>query len=277
MKHINNFVRIILIALCLVTVISLASCTADMENGNNTELGDRFLTELLNDDKNEAYELLKHSVNKEEFNNYWTNIRPVAYGATTYEMEQIGWKTNISNGITTRVSAFQVYFDNGETILLRVTTREDIEGIAGIYFSDVTAFLDQTDGFVSAGSIILIVVSLLSIAFVIWMFVDCLRRKIKRKVLWAILIFCGIRLTFTIGEQLGLNFFVGIVLQMNSIAADPSIKSVVAKFILPVGAILYFFLRKRLTIAPPVDTANDGENGENNESDETADTKENES
>lgn len=250
MKHTKLWTRVILVVVCLTTVISMISCVADMEIGNNTELGEQFLSYVINDDYDAAYALIKNTVNTTDFSNYWANIHFIAEGATAYDMEQIGWNINLSNGLTTRVAAYQVYFDNGKTALFRIVTRDDIDGIAGLHFSDVTDFLRHTDTFVPAVKIVLLVISVLSFAFVIWMFVDCLRRKIKYKVIWAILILFGFAFTITAGEQTGLNFALRFMIQRSTIAADPSIASVIIKLVVPVGAILYICLRKKITVVP---------------------------
>ena len=247
----------ILLSILMISLI-FASCSADMEVGNNTELSEQFLTYVMREDYDAAYTLVKTTVNTTDFSNCWTMIRVLAEGAKTYDVKQIGWNVSAKNGLTTCTTAYEVYFDNGKTMLLQVVTRNDIQGIAGITFSDVTDFLNYTDSFVPFVNILLIVVSILSFAFVIWMFVDCLRRKMKLKVLWAILIFLGIAFTIASGEQTGFKFAIGLMIESNSIVADPSIMSVITKFVVPVGAILYLCLRKRLTVVPNVlaDTAN---------------------
>ena len=250
MKHPHFWIRTALALLCLMAILTLVSCTADMDVGDNTELAEQFMDHIVKNERDAAYELVKHTTSSTDFAAYWTSIRSLVEGASSYEMEQIGWHVNMSNGITTRTTAYQIYFDNDKIALFRVITRDDIEGIAGAHFSDSTDFVQTTDAFVPVAKIVLLALSGLVIAFVIWMFVDCLRRKIRHKVLWAILIFFGFSFTLTVGEQSGFNFMVGLMLQTNSITADPSTLSIVTKIIVPLGAILYFCLRKKLTIVP---------------------------
>ena len=262
MKASKLYMRAVLVILCIFTLLSLTACTADMENGNNTELGNQFLTHMIKDDYDAAYDMLKETVTPQDFINYWSSVRAIVQGAGTYEMEQIGWHMNISNGVTTRVSAYQVDLDNGKTALLRITTCDGIEGIAGVHFSDITSFIAETDSYVPVMKIVILIVSVLLIAFVIWMFVDCLRRKIRYKVLWAILIFFGTAFTITAGEQAGLRFSLGLMLQTGSVAVDPAIRSVIFKFVLPVGAIVYFILRKTPALKPTVPQETEGKTEE---------------
>ncbi len=252
-KHMNRtrfLMRTVVFTLCLLLSVSLFSCSADMDIGNNTELGEQFVSCVIKDDYDSAYDLVKEAVGDAEFKDYWATLQPAVKGASSYEIEQIGWNINTTNGITTRTTAYQVYFDNEESFLLRITTRDDIGGIAGVHFSNISKFLSVTDRVVPTARVILTVISILSYGLVIWMFVDCLRRKIKQKVLWAIVVFFGVTITLTIGESLGLKFFIGLMLQNNTIVADPGIMAVSTKLVFPVGAIVYFFLRKKLTLIP---------------------------
>ncbi|MBR2011418.1 MAG: hypothetical protein IKA06_06715 [Clostridia bacterium] len=249
MKHIKHWGKIALLFLFAATAILLSSCKADMNIGNNTELGEYFITSVLDNDYDAAYALVESTVTPADFHDYWTMMRSVTKGATSYEMEQVGWNINTTNGITTRTTAYQVYFDNEKTVLLRIVTNDDIAGIAGLHFSDITDFVTTTNAYVPTVNVILFIASLLSIAFSIWMFIDCLRRKIKYKVLWAILTFCGVGFTLTFGKTGGLHFMAGLMFQINQIVADPGIMSVKINFIVPLGAILYFFLRKKTTVA----------------------------
>ena len=140
--------------------------------------------------------------------------------------------------------------DNGRTVLLRVVIRDGIEGIAGIHFSDITEFIHTTDTYVPVLQAIVMVFSLLCMAFTIWMFVDCLRRKMKYKVVWAILTVFGIALNLTVGETFSFSFHIGLFVQMSTVQADPGLVAVVTKLVIPVGAILYLCLRKKFTVEP---------------------------
>ena len=239
-----------LILMTLVLLAALISCTPDMDVGNNTELADQFMDHVIADDYDAAYGMVKATVSDPDFRAYWATVQTVADGAKTYEMKQIGWNLNRSNGVTTRTTAYQAELDNGRIVLLRVVTQDGIEGIAGIHFSDITDFLASTEAFVPTVRIILWVVSALAVAFTVWMLVDCLRRKMKYKVVWAILIFFGLCFTFTVGETSNFSFNVGLFFQTSSIEADPGLLAVVTKLVIPVGAILYLCLRKKFTVDP---------------------------
>ena len=236
----------LLLALSLTALLSLCACTADMDVGDNTILGKQFMDYVMADDYAAAYDMVKVTVSDGEFRAYWDVIQTVVDGAETYEMEQIGWQVRRANGLTARTTAYYVFPDNGRTVLLRVVTRDDIQGIAGIHFSDVTDFIRETDAFIPTVRIILWVLTGLCIAFTVWMLIDCARRKIKYKALWMILMFAGVAFTVTMGQSSSFTFSLGLFCNLWSINADPGLLAVVTEVVIPLGAILYLCLRKRL-------------------------------
>ena len=189
MKHKQLLLRALLLVLCMITLASLCACTADMEIGDNNELADRFLTCVLENDADGAYALVQNTASKVDFDSYWPTILPIVDGATSYEMEQIGWNIRTVNGNTTHTTAYQIYFNNEKIALLRITAADGIDGIAGLHFSDITNFVNTSTRVLPYAKGVLWTISALTIAFSIWMLVDCIRRKIKHKVLWILCIF----------------------------------------------------------------------------------------
>lgn len=240
-----------LLLTALVLLAVLVSCTPETDIGNNTELAGEFMDHVVAGDYTAAYAMVQATVTDTDFRPYWQSIQTAVEGTETYEMQQIGWNVNRSNGVTTRTTAYQVYLDNDRVILLRVVTQDGIEGIAGIHFSDITDFIRSTDTYVPVLQAVVFVVSLLCMAFTVWMFVDCLRRKMKYKVLWAILVVFGIALNITVGETASFSFNVGLFVQMSTVEIDPGLVAVVTELVIPVGAILYLCLRKKFTVQPP--------------------------
>ena len=240
-----------LLLAALLLLLTLTACLPDTDIGNNTELAEQFLDHVVANDYDAAYGMVKATVTDPDFRAYWSSIQTAAEGAETYELRQIGWQVNTSNGVTTRTTAYQVYLDNDCIVLLRVVTQDGIEGIAGIHFSDITEFIRSTDTYVPVLQTILLVFSLLCIAFTVWMFVDCLRRKMKYKAVWAILTVFGIALNVTLGESSSFSVNVGLFVQMSQAEVDPGLVAVVTRLVIPVGAILYLCLRKKFTVTPP--------------------------
>ncbi len=239
-------------ALFLLTFLLIAafcSCNPSTDIGEIDDLASLFLDKLIADDRDGAYDLVKQTVKSEDFVQYWSLMRVPAQGAKAYELEQIGWNVKISNGVSTKIAAFTVSFDTGRTMFFRITTLEGVEGIAGVSFHETTEFVSKTSAAVSVGNVISTVLFLLLTAFTVWMLVDCIRRRINKKALWIFIILIGATVSLTVGEKTGINFGIGIFTNVPKIVADPSILSMIFKLYLPLGAIVYFFSRKKLTAA----------------------------
>ena len=246
---IRRALPMLMIALVLLT--ALISCSPEVDYSGSIELSDQFMDHIIADDYDSAYGMVKATVTDSDFRDYWETIRSVAEGAETYTKLPVQRNVTRSGGVTTITTAYQVKLDNGRTVLLRVVTQDGIEGIAGIHFSDITEFIHTTDTYVPVLQAIVMVFSLLCMAFTIWMFVDCLRRKMKYKFVWALLTVFGIALNLTVGETFSFSFNIGLFVQMSTVQVDPGLVAVVTKLVIPVGAILYLCLRKKFTAEPP--------------------------
>lgn len=236
--------------LMLLLLLTLASCNAEERLEKNHGLGRAFMDHVLQNDYDGAYAMVKETVTEADFGAYWTTIVPAAEGAEHYEMTQTGWNLSTENGRSLTSTTYEVELDNSRTVLLRVVTAEDIEGIAGIHFSDVTDFLTSTAKYLPTLRVVMGVFSGLALLFMILMLVDCLRRKMRYKVLWIILILCGIGVTFSVGEGFSSEFFAGLMIEASTATADPWLRAVEVRLMVPMGAVLYLFLRKKFTVDP---------------------------
>lgn len=246
-RKIKDVARVLL---CLALVMLLSACGMDTDVSRNDGLAEQFVAYALQDDYTAAYDLCRNAGSNEDFRACWDILQMAVEGAETYEMHQVGWHTNMVNGVTTRTSTYRTTLDNGRILLLEFATEDGVEGLVGFHFSDATDFVEHTEAFVPVWDTVLAVFSILCHAFCIWLLVDCLRRKMKYKVLWAILCFAGVTLTVTVGESFGFNFMVGLQTSFSTISADIARMVTVTKVVIPVGAILYCCLRKRFTIPP---------------------------
>lgn len=249
------YTRPALILLCLLLALCLGACGVD--SAENDTLVEEFLGYVLEDNYAAAYGMVDVTSNEGEFRDYWRGMQNTVEGAESYEIQQTNWSVNYSDGLTTSNATYMVKFDNGKTALIWVETRDDIEGIARLHFSDVTDFLESTAVTVPVVGGVLAAISLLAMVFAVWMFVDCLRRRLRNKVMWAILICLGTVVTVTVGRTFSLDFNLGLMAIAGSATADPGLLSVVCKITVPLGAILYRCLRKKIEVVPgePADSA----------------------
>ena len=149
-----------------------------------------------------------------------------------------------------------------------IYTRDGIEGIAGLNFLDSTTFVKKTE-FLNVVNIFLIVFSIACFAFSIWMFVDCLKRCKKYKVLWAILTLGYTGFSLTTGPSTFKFFFrFSLLAGLTNVSTDRTALTVTLNVILPIGALIYCIIRKRLTRfskAPETNVTTENEANEHSE------------
>ncbi len=242
--------RKFILIICAILALSLlfSGCTPKEDSEKSRSLCETFLDYTIQNDYNAAYGMVSHVASEENFAPVWNEMRKVLKDSKSYELTQKNWYKNWNNGVTTTEVLFEVVTDNGKTCQVTIYTMDGVEGIARLQFLDSTEFVQKTS-FFPVVNIFLMIFSLLCVAFSIWMFVDCMKRRLTHKVLWAILTLFHVGASVTAGAS-GFNFQFKIffLFPMTNISAIPSALAVTIAVFLPIGALIYFFIRKRLTI-----------------------------
>ena len=244
---------VLIISVFILSLLALFSCDGFVEEmNNNDELGSLFIDSIAKNDYSTARSLMRNSASDTDFSAFWNETRKSFEGAKSYNMTNAGFYMNIDNGITTYRTSYKVETDNGSTLLFTVKTAKEFEGIYSVNFYDATDFINDTDRLIPTLNVVFIVISLLAIGFTLWMIIDCVRRNIRRKVLWIILNFIGLLFSFTFnyGGDVNFNFTIGLILRFSNITADIWTASVKASIVLPIGSLIYFLVRKKYTLKP---------------------------
>jgi hypothetical protein len=247
LKSIRKPLTICLLTLLAITVLVLSGCeSALIDNGMHRNECELYVNALLNEDF-EAAHAVTPALSKEEHRPYFEQFCKSFEGATSYELTQTGWKINTINGTTVKIAAYQIELDNGTTCQLTLQTTEGHEGISYINFNDSTKFIESTKD-VKNINIVLIVVSIVLMAFPLWMLIDCIKRKMLKKVWWIICILLSLSLTFTSGAGTSnFSFMLTLLFQPWAIKAIIPNETVSLTVVLPLGALIYFFRRKKLS------------------------------
>ncbi len=208
-----------------------------------------FIDHVIADEKEETYQMFNGMCSRADFEELWTSFRATADGADSADIHMTGFWFYTENGGDFFKGQYFVEYSNGSTMNLSLVFA-DGETIYQIIYLDVTDF--YADAVKTSGilNIVLGVYSLLVLAFCVWMIVDCARRPMKKKPLWIILIIAGVSLTLRIGEHSTFSFMIGLFVQSSSASVDLDYLAIATRIIVPVGAIVYFLMRKRLTVLP---------------------------
>ncbi len=254
--------------LTFVLVFSLGSCSVlETEQGNVIKAYcEDILDAILADDPETAYAVLADEANKENFLVAFGAMREYISGVETYQLVQKGWYTEIKNGISYYEATFEMT-TNADTYYVIGRT---VEGYERLFSFNISA--ESESDFVYTGTIttlsgtnplqwaVLLVAAALFI-FTIIMLIDCCKRKIKLKPMWIILILAGVFVfSITYGEgDLSFNTSIGLLFVHYSHLKLYPTGNFDFQLVLPAAAIVYFILRKRMTIEatvaeqPPID------------------------
>jgi hypothetical protein len=241
----------ILLVVCLIS--TLAGCGDKEKNEKVTRLTEGFLDAIIANDPDTAYSLMTSGVSRAEFDTFFSQIRKIFDGVKSYKLSQTGWYASIDNGITSYKVTFNMKADNGSEYQVETTITDGYENISYIHITS-TATAAPASPLLIPFKIIMPVISIATITFAVWMIVDCAKRKLSKKALWIIVILLGASVTLTVGNGFSINWMVGLAFASSSVKASGGALSI--RLAAPVGAIIYFIIRKKLTkstSAPVID------------------------
>ena len=103
--------KILSVFLVLLAVFTLFSCT---ENEELREQTTQMLDALIDNNFNDAYNLVSGITTKEQFQSVYAQMTDYIDGVTEYELSQVGINSSVQNGITS-VSATYLMKTNAKT------------------------------------------------------------------------------------------------------------------------------------------------------------------
>ena len=244
----RNLVR--LSALLLVTVLivlGLCSCTMKEDSAEAREICEDYFDAVIDNDFAAAYDIFDEISDADSFKDVWIYTRDVLENSQSYELKQEGWNSHTEKGVTLRQITFEIESDDEKTMY--VTVILDDEGIYSFNVLDSTEFINNTV-FVRVIGVIMTVISFALFGVTIWMIVDACKRKIKHKALWILLIIIGAWFEVAIGIEAGyFDFDFGLFFGIKTATAYTinQLQAIGVRIAVPIGTIIYFFIRKSLS------------------------------
>lgn len=226
----------------------LSDVTEDPQLRENTE---KMLDALIAEDFLGAYAVVMYSgITDSDFRQVYEQIVPLLAEVEAYELIPSYIGKNITNGVST--TSVRYMMTAGEQRFFVETARaEGHDGLVAFYIDTyIPVVTTGTLGNMQGANVlqwILLVIGMLGTAFVIWMFVDCCRHKLRRKWLWLLIIALGYLLISLIAtpEQFRVSFNVGAYLSYTSLVRY-STGGFTLRLVVPLGAVIYAALRKKL-------------------------------
>ena len=247
--------RIVPVQLVLTLLLALCGCDpreAIEENPAIRQGVDTVLKSLMAEDADSCYGAFNSEVSREAFDSAFALMCDVLQGIESYELTRSGYNYYNRNGVVTIQQSYWMISGEQE-FLVDAAIVEGAPGLKSFYITpkeQTTAYYTGTPGHMKDAGILQWVVLSLGVAsaiFILWMMVDCLRRKPRRMAVWLVAILLGavvFRLSYSAGS---INFRVnfGINLSLSSLIRYGN-GSFALNLLIPVGAIVYLIKRKQL-------------------------------
>jgi len=242
--------QILLLTLCLLlcAALPLSACAPVEDSQQARALGEAWIEYVIAEDKEAAYGMVSDLCSREEFSELWEYMRNAVGDSHEYEIKQTGWHWKSENGIAHSTVTYEITTDADRLLYLDILLADGREDLIGLYCVDSTDYADSTSA-LSVLGVLVTVIALAVAAFVIWMLLDCIKRPIKNKVLWIVVILLWLTVTVTYGAStFNFNFSVRIPLALSSLKRNLYAQVVTFNLAVPVGALIYFFKRKTLPL-----------------------------
>ena len=286
MKHIGK--KIVALVLTLVLALALAGCnqTEDWQTmlDSAEKLGELaedeslrqstqlMLDSLICDDFDGAYDLISSAVTKEQFQPLYDGLLPILQNVNSYELIASYKATKVTNDAG-YVAVRYLFVAQDLKLVVESTRQEGVDGLIGFRVNEyqettVTGTVGSMKG-ANAAQWIFLVIAVLEVGFILWMFVDCCRRKIRRKWLWLLLVALGsVALSVSVGSGFSCRMNVGLFLELYTALLRYNTGEVTLRLMVPLGAVLYLCFRKKLIaqvqeVPAMEETAHSGEEEEN--------------
>lgn len=236
----------LILLLCLCALLLFSACQGAKPDLDQKQADVAVLMDsVIANDKNAAVVFMEHVpiASQAQLDAFWNELLRIYDGASTYKIKFISWNTTYSftdqSSLTTVV--YQAKADTKACAEFKLTyDGEDL--LCGINVTDVT---ERSSPVIIIVRVLLILGFAASLALCIWMTVDCVKRPIRFKVLWIILIWVSVILQVSmIGTSFRFNFTFTVIPTWGSLLA--TVSSTLLRIPVPVGALIYRAVRKKI-------------------------------
>lgn len=241
-----------IIAVLILILVLLAGCSVNVRDHEDPQVRtycEGILDALIADDFQGAYAPFSGIYAESEFTGAYDQLREYMGGTEAYELELLSIRINttISNGEKTKVirSVYEMTHADRRTIVN--ISLQDQAGIVTFMLTpyehtdySATGTLGRMEG-ASPVQWLFLLLNAVSVGVAGYAVVDCFRRKPEKKLLWILVLLFGF---FTVGVTVSdsmfrMNFNLSWITAYSALIRYGS-GTMVARLMLPVGAIAYF-------------------------------------
>jgi hypothetical protein len=260
MKKIYVFAAILLI----LAAFGLNSCGGEgvpISAPEHEELACAFVDALLKNDAEAALPLIDEAhFSRENFETFFKNAGEYVGEFSSYENKGISDYTKAEqNGKPTESATF-LFDTDGADFYVGVARVVGVEKICGLSVYPTETGTITSMGGANALQWLVLILGIATIGFTAFVFVDCVRRKFKSKGTWCAIILLGVlSIGFTVSQAgFAPKAGFGLIISPSSLVTY-SLGGYTLSLVIPVGAIAYLVMRKRLLRPEEVQTDSDEE------------------
>ena len=235
-----------IILLCLCALLLFSSCNQLQPDLTDQQADmEKLMDCVIANDKQAATALMAHVPisNQAQMDAFWDELLRIYDGASTYEIKLVSWNTSYSftDQSTVTTVVYQAKADTKACAEFKLSY-DGKNLLRGVNVTDIT---ENHSPVIIIIRVLLILWFIASVALGVWMTVDCVKRPIRFKVLWIILIWISVILQVSmVGTSFRFNF------SFTLIPTWGVIQSTVSTFLLrvpvPVGSLIYLAVRKKI-------------------------------
>ena len=249
MKYRSKTVKVAVLFICLMlALVSLSSCGMVYDLEEVHDVAEEFIDAVIEDDRKEAYELTKNIYTEKEFRAIYSQYRKILDGVDEYELKAVETYTEVDNGTKYSDVLYEMVAGD-ESFVVDVTVSSTSDGLSYIYINTYDAAVEEGYIVVSTTGVINIIFGLIVVAqliFLVIVIVDCARHKMKRKALWIVIVILGGVTVILMREAGGLYARLNFLEILGTYIHTYSDNSFEMALTIPVGAIVYLGMRKKL-------------------------------
>lgn len=221
------------------------------------EKAETMLDAIISSDHETAYGLFSDAAIKTDFYSTYDQINSDLSGVSSYKLIPMFRYKSKTNSESTTMLRYYMTTNNGNYVV----DAEISDSHGGLHYFSITP--EAQTRIAHSGNIknmkgsnafqwLMLAFAVAETIFVIIVFVDCCRRKLRLKLLWIILILVGIHFSVSIVVPYkDFNFSLGSIANYSSLIIYGDGSSLFRLFV-PSGAILYLAFRKIFTIKPDI-------------------------
>lgn len=245
-RSIKNFVLLVCFTLAIISMNSCSGLYYDSDEVH--DVTDEFIDAIIENDKEEAYELTKNIYTEKEFADIYNDFRTMLENVGEYDLEAIENHTEMDNG-SKKINVLYVMDVGEEKFVVDSTVSSTADGLNYIYINEYDEAVEEGYIVISthgAPNLIFRLILLAELVFLIIVVVDCAKHNIKRKALWLVIIVLGCVTFIIMGEDGGLFARLNLLEVLGTYLNTYSDNSFEMGISVPVGAIVYLIMRKKL-------------------------------